>query len=639
MFKPEIKADWDGNLKRYELGLNQETQQVELRDAMGVPAVNSATGEIKSTAKSYWSGSVDGDTISEGGAASQLPDPRTLYTTISGSNTTETEGGETTTETTTVRYSLHEDTAEITNTLLGIPGADDGYRAEVLKWSRGVDVKDFDGDGDITEVRTQLGDPMHSTQFIMNYPDASDDVDELSLIFMSTNHGFLHAIDTDSGIEKFGYIPEELLDNLNFYYEDKVVNHDERKYGLDGEITGWHEDTNNNGLVDTTENAFIYVGMRRGGRSYYALDVSDPDDPKLAWKITGSAGGPFAELGQTWSRPIKARIKHTNVIRDVLVFGAGYDESNDNEELRTSDTVGRGFFIVDALTGALISHRDSTDFDDMDYSFPSDLRVIDLNGDSFIDLIFAADTGGQVWRFDVNNDAESDSNFITGAVAADFGGPVASQNRHFFYEPDIALIKNDSGEVYLNVAIGSGSRPNPNGTQKHDTFYSFKDNSIFGPPRDTDDEISYPTALTESDLLNVTETLGSENTTDGALAKGWYIKLPATGEKVLSGVLTLDNELLFTTYIPPSVNTGNICEPNVGKGRVYSLNIFNGDPANGSQVLRDRHQELDTPGIPPKVLALMIEAAPNSITKFVGKEALGNDNKGEPFTRTFWAEQ
>ena len=311
----------------------------------------------------------------------------------------------------------------------------------------------------------------------------------------------------------------------------------------------------------------------------------------------------------------------------MLVFGAGYDESNDNEELRTSDTVGRGFFIVDALTGALISHRDSTDFDDMDYSFPSDLRVIDLNGDSFIDLIFAADTGGQV------------SNFITGAVAADFGGPVASQNRHFFYEPDIALIKNDSGEVYLNVAIGSGSRPNPNGTQKHDTFYSFKDNSIFGPPRDTDDEIGYPTALTESDLLNVTETLGSENTTDGALAKGWYIKLPATGEKVLSGVLTLDNELLFTTYIPPSVNTGNICEPNVGKGRVYSLNIFNGDPANGSQVLRDRHQELDTPGIPPKVLALMIEAAPNSITKFVGKEALGNDNKGEPFTRTFWAEQ
>ena len=43
------------------------------------------------------------------------------------------------------------------------------------------------------------------------------------------------------------------------------------------------------------DQVYVYFGMRRGGKSYYALDVSDPDDPKILWRINkGDAGGAFA---------------------------------------------------------------------------------------------------------------------------------------------------------------------------------------------------------------------------------------------------------------------------------------------------------------------------------------------------------
>lgn len=626
VFKPDTDSNWDGNLKRFELALNTETDEVEMIDALAVPAIQASTGDIKETARSYWSASVDGNEAGSGGAASKLPTTRNLVTSIYN-----------TTASAISMYNLHEDTTQITKTMLGITGSDDAYRTEVLQWARGVDLKDFDNDGDITEIRTQLGDPMHSTQHIMHYPSDDASVDAKSLIYFATNHGFLHAINTSNGVEEFGYIPEELLDNLSFYYQNNAVSSDERMYGLDGEVSGWHNDTNNNGLIETSEDAYIYVGMRRGGRSYYALDVSDPSNPTLAWQIQGGATGDFTELGQTWSRPIKTKIKYLGDEKDVLVFAAGYDDANDSEKQRAVDTVGRGFFIVDASTGALIAHRDSDDFSSMDYSIPSDLRIVDLNGDGYMDLIYVGDTGGQIWRFDINNQATTDAAFITGAVVASFGGVGVPHNVHFFYEPDLSLLRAENGASFLNVAIGSGSRPSPNSKKVNDTFYSFRDLNVFGPPTDSDGNISYPSAYEENDLLNVSKKLGSTDNS-GKLDKGWFFRLPEDGEKVLSSAITLDSELLFTTYVPEGGSTTNACSVALGGGRVYSVNAFNGDPADGSSVLSDRYSELVTPGIPPRVSALIVEAAPNQITKFVGKEALSDDKKSEPFKRTFWAE-
>ncbi len=136
--------------------------------------------------------------------------------------------------------------------------------------------------------------------------------------------------------------------------------------------------------------------------------------------------GSYVQSTQTCSRPIKGRVNYLGTPKDVLIFAAKYDDSNDNKTVRTNDQEGRGFFIVDADTGSLITKRRAIDFTGMNYSMPSDIRVLNIDNDGFADMHFVGDMGGQVWRFDINNEATSDKTFISGAVIADFASSQAS---------------------------------------------------------------------------------------------------------------------------------------------------------------------------------------------------------------------
>jgi len=55
----------------------------------------------------------------------------------------------------------------------------------------------------------------------------------------------------------------------------------DKAYGLDGPLSYWIEGDNNDDIVNEGEKAHLYVTMRRGGNSIYALDVSDYKNPKL----------------------------------------------------------------------------------------------------------------------------------------------------------------------------------------------------------------------------------------------------------------------------------------------------------------------------------------------------------------------
>lgn len=633
MFRPDTKALWDGNLKRYQLAKNSTTNLVEVLDALAAPAADPNTGGISSTAKSFWSNVVDGGAVAKGGAAEQLTLTRNLYVSLEDGNGDVEQ-----------LSAFHEDTAAITNDLLGITGADTSYRSELLQWSRGVDIRDFDADGNTSEVRTQMGDPMHSSQFILTY--AGDADVNKSVIFVGTNHGFLHAINTDDGTEEFAYIPQELLRNLNYFYTDETVDHDKRPYGLDGEVSGWHDDTNGNGLVDDGEKAYIYVGMRRGGRNYYALDVSDINAPEFQWVIKGGDGD-FVELAQTWSRAVKARVNYRGDPKEVLIFAGGYDVDKDNQDERTIDDEGAAIYVVDAETGDHLTSRTSTDFTSMRYSIPSDIRVINLDADGFADMLWVGDTGGQVWRFDIDNLAINDSDFLQGAVAADFGNVGTLQNRRFFYEPDIALIRGDDNRLYMNVAIGSGFRAHPNELVVQDRFYTFRTLDIFGPPTDTSGTVDYSKIMVEeSNLVDVSTQSGAADTT-GNISDGWYFDLPDTGEKVLSSALTIDSTISFTTYVP-AATSADVCSVSIGGGRVYSVDAFFGDPVSEpdpddpnavEDLVTDRYVALKTLGIPPRITGLIAESNPNALTQLVGLESVGDDDPNAPFERTFWAEQ
>ena len=324
---------------------------------------------------------------------------------------------------------------------------DVAYINDLIEWTAGHDSKDEDADGDYGEYREHMGDPMHSQPLALTYGTTSG---TKSIIYIGTNEGYLHAVDNLTGLEQFAFVPPDLLPNMRKFFDNE--SQARRIYGLDGSISTWIDDTNGNGVIDGNETALLYVGMRRGGSNYYVLDISDYENPTLAYVIRGgtntvdsdpqTADGDYLELSQTWSRVVKTKIRDGGTIKDVIMFSGGYDPNQDpgdtsdtadetNTEFgadgsRSIDGVGRAIFIADAATGELIwkTSLADPDFSQMQYSIPSDLRVIDINSDGLADQIYFGDMGGQVWRMDIDNrqdTSDSLSTRLSAGVIAELG--------------------------------------------------------------------------------------------------------------------------------------------------------------------------------------------------------------------------
>lgn len=624
MFRPSATARWDGNLKRYRVGKSAgETSSIVL-DVNEEAVFDEVTGKIRPQSQSFWSSAPDGASVSLGGAANELTLPRKVKTFIYDES--DNPGA---------LIDLSESSSAIDAGLLGIDPADTAYRQRLLKWARGVDVLDFDEDTNTSEVRWQMGDPMHSAPFLINYASAAADGE--SVVFVGTNEGFLHAIDTKDGSERFSFIPPELLRNLDIFFRDEPDSG--RPYGLDGAVAGWIDDTDGDGIVGINDKAYVVVGMRRGGRNYYALDVSNPDAPALRWVIRGGSGD-FAELGETWSKPVYTRLRINDVSTEVLIFTGGYDTSNDSRSTRlTADSVGRSLFLVDPATGKLLASYDVTDNSDMGYSLPSDVNVIDWNFDGYADYAFVGDMGGRIWRFDFDNfTSTSVQGAVIGGVIADFGGNSIVDNRRFFYPPDVALIKDESSRTFLNIAVGSGWRSHPLDTEVQDRFFVFRDPAVQGAPRDLDGRVAY-SPITDADLFDATSEELTTSTL-GEATNGWFINLTDTGEKVLSASTTVNGQLLFSSYVPDSKDQ-NLCSVSVGGGRLYALDIFTAGAVldgNGDGItIEDRFQPLKVPGIPPPVSVMLLEGDEGKVS--AGLESVEGVDFGPGFHYTHWAEE
>jgi type IV pilus assembly protein PilY1 len=164
---------------------------------------------------------------------------------------------------------------------------------------------------------------------------------------------------------------------------------------------------------------------------------------------------------------------------------------------------------------------------------------------------------------------------VYGGVIADLNGSDITNARRFYNEPDVALIVQD-GERHLSVSIGSGWRAHPLNTSVVDRFYMVRQSSVFGKPagygkNQGSEESQSWTPLTESDLSDVTDDLEPDYN-----PHGWYIDMEGNGEKVLGGSITVNNQVIFTSYKPEA--TGDPCSPAIGGGAIYVLDVRTGAP-------------------------------------------------------------
>jgi type IV pilus assembly protein PilY1 len=523
LFRPrDGSLRWPGNLKKYQV-----STAGDLLDAAGAAATD-ANGEILTNAKSYWDTTASGSAVSKGGVGEILLNrstARAIYT-----NTTQPAypGNATGIDLTAGTNAFTTANASLTAAMLGAANATE--RTQIINYVHGIDVYDDDEDSNITEKRGWiLGDTVHSVPLVVNYGTNN------SAILLGANDGMLHAFDDATGVELWAYVPDDLLSRLKM---------------LTPGASGSHQffvDSSPKLLTTDAGKKIVVFGFGRGGRSYYALDVTTKTAPKLLWKINNNTNATLGELGQTWSEPAYIRTS-SNV--DAFLIGGGYDTWYDDPShvvANSSGAMGRAIYAINALTGEVISKIQPAG---MSYAIPSNVAALDFNGDKKVDRAFVGDLGGNMWRIDAS---------LTATKL--FSAPSVSGTRLYkiYYAPDVV---RDQG--FLSVFFGTGDRSNPLETSLYDRIYAIKDDNT--------------SSLTEGNLVDVTTRVtqngSSAETTlknDLKLTKGWYIQLnQRPGEKVLASPSAFFS-VFFSTFVPLS----GVCNAG-GDARVYELNYETG---------------------------------------------------------------
>ncbi|WP_308873002.1 pilus assembly protein [Thiothrix subterranea] len=631
MFARSTTAIWPGNLKKFKRKLFDNGDGTKTSKIVGYNdevAVN-AKGEFLDTSRDLWGGVASGSDVKSGGAASQLPvpDDRNLYTDVStDSNLTAAGNALKGSNTNLSVASIYQDNDGNNGHGDNPNGCDPDnldadtrsectvLKTQLINFARGKIDDPASADPTATIPRQQMGDMLNSKPLIVDYgKDASGN--KIERIFAATNEGFLHSIDTEDGKEQWAFMPKSLLPNIKTFMENLPTK--DHVYGIDGPLTLWNYDKNSDGQIKAADGdkRILFFGLRRGGKAYYALDITSPDSPVILWKKENTLtvdDNAWKELGETWSKPTLAKMRigsaTSNKVHDVVVFGAGYDASKDAETGRQPDQLGRDVMIVDALSGELhwSLQRDvyggNPDSNPIKHSIPGDIRVLDMDRNGTLDRLYFADTGGNVWRVDMDHDLrDSDPDMYDYGDAiltkiADLGtnGDHGTDTRKFFYEPDTALIQHN-GKVHMTIALGSGYRTHPLNTHTEDRFYVLMEPNVYNEPPPGF------TALTNADLVNA--RTGFTGVNDNLLTppadtvyKGWYYDFTHTGEKVLAPAITFLNKVVFTTFAPvddagqgPSDDP---CKVPPNSARAYVLDLFTGKAVANL----DRNAETGTGG-------------------------------------------
>src|SRR5690606_23117892 len=457
-------------------------------------------------------------------------------------------------------------------------------------------------------LKTLWGDPMHSVPLMVNYGTYAN------YVFVSTNGGMLHIIDTDDGDEVATFMPYELFKQSKKFTIDKpalAADNKRQIYGLDGSWVAWRKSGET--LEDAPEKVYIYGGMRRGGKHYYALDVTTPSSPKLKWQISKGDQG-FERLGQTWSTPTLTKVKTTTGEVPALIFGGGYspeDHDGPKHTRSTEDEEGNAVYIVNAESGDLIWSALATN--EMKWSIPGGISVVDIDFDGVADHLYFGDLGGQLFRADMSDTGQKPS--VT--RIANLGGTGADHRR--FYEAPAVAYARAGVKNLLYVVAGSGYRAHPLDEDTNEGIFVVIDDGALQPS-------SAPVA-TLANMANVV-TNAVETT-----HRGWYYlfeeETERSGEKSLSSPVIFDNTIMFTTYAPTEdEEQDNPCAVRYGGAYLHTVHMRTGAAASlTGEAPASRSQPRDQSTPPPTPTLLVDENGDVSIV--AGPERGGAGDWGD----------
>jgi type IV pilus assembly protein PilY1 len=441
----------------------------------------------------------------------------------------------------------------------------------------------------------KLGDIVHSSPVYVGDPDPTLYVDATyqvwanntvgtggakgrkKVIYVGANDGGLHAFDAETGEEIFVYFPQGVFNDDTrwglHYLADRGYEH---RYYVDGDITVAEVYGNFDGTGDKWST--ILVGMLRGGgRSMFALDVSDPTEFTTSAGVASNILWEFSdtELGFTYS---KATISKMNNGRWAAVFGNGYYPDD--------TATGQAALFIKYLDSASPTHQiistgvgTNTASDCLDPTSNcnglSTPAVVDLGGDYVADRAYAGDLLGNMWVFDLSSSNSAHWGVALGGsplfTAKDSLGavqPITTQpaavlhpvERHSSTSPN-TMIFFGTGQYLAESDVVSTA------TQ---SFYSVWDS---GSPI----SVARSSALVEQTIT--ADTLGgievrlmSNNPVDYSTHFGWFVDLPDSGERVVSRPIALGSIVLFNTIVPAP----SLCSSSGGYSWTMVHNLIDG---------------------------------------------------------------
>jgi type IV pilus assembly protein PilY1 len=345
----------------------------------------------------------------------------------------------------------------------------------------------------------------HSWPSLRAYVDNPEVWWRPTVLFVGTHDAQMHAFRVDHcsvdqceilapeyGKELWSFIPNSMLPKLNVLASGMA-------YLMDGspvvaevrKRTAFsYSGTKAPEIGEEEWQSILISGYGAGGRGYFALDVTDPTDPRFLWEISTSQwcsdldtkapscepADAFARLGNSVSTPAighkiwKPTGSTENLWAPIAVFGGGSAIEGEPE-------TGKSVFVVEATTGLdpdngevvqefcnlcgnVIDTNPSpknTEFLDCTMVGPAVLYDTSINRTA--ERAFLADSCGQLWRLDMfsANPEEWTLRFFYDAFE---GKPMDHPHRHAStLKPSVALSLMNGGGLAIIFATGDPDTP------------------------------------------------------------------------------------------------------------------------------------------------------------------------------------
>ncbi len=387
------------------------------------------------------------------------------------------------------------------------PGGVYGNDAAVIAYLRG----DRSGEGTDFRPRTSLMGAVINSEPVV----ARDE----GVVYVASGEGMLHAFDTSAGNpgnELWAFVPSKVLATIG-----ETV---ERGYAFRTKYDG-------SPVLGKFSAAgkLLVSGMGVAGRSYFALDVSNPRGlneaglaGKLKWEFPGAADA--GKVGQTLGRPV---IVKTDLDGYVVLLTSGYNTPDGKGRLWMHKADGSGVnpanvikeFTVDGgVAGA-----------------DTGLTHVVAFGESTgtVQYVYGGDLQGNVWRFDLKG--KGDPVKVATLIGPDNQPQPVTAAPELLYHEGQRVIFVGTGRL-LDIS----DFPNTN----VQSIYAIADGATLVNARNS---------LVKQTYDRGTDTM-SDNAVDWTAKRGWYVDLPA-GEKINTRPTIAYGGLAFVS----NINGGTDC--------------------------------------------------------------------------------